>query len=330
MTFKHFLSDQKWLLFTFYFILLLVTILVSVDPKLQITIGTLVYLLILSIFIFNVYFIGTYFYKKNQLETWLSFTHDCFRSFPEAKNHEQTIYLQSLQLLRDAYSMEIYEMNEATKGQLEFMTQWFHEIKTPIAICRLLVETEIDSPSLQEEINRIEGYVEQALYFSRLHEFNKDYVIQEIDLEKLIKEIIISESKTFIAKKVKIELPKINMVCVSDKKALSYIIRQLLLNALKYSKEHGVISISLNQMTKQIIIRDNGIGIPAEDLPRVFEKGFTGKNGRNIQRSTGMGLFLAKKTAEKLGHELTVYSKEGIYTEAVLTLTETNDKYHIT
>ncbi|WHY75125.1 sensor histidine kinase [Neobacillus sp. WH10] len=330
MTFKQYLYDQKWLLFTFYFILFFISTLISVDPKLQVTVGSLLYMAIVSTIIFNVYFLGSYFYKKNQLEKWEPFALDGLGTYPEAKTFEQKVYVQTLSNVSDNYLKQIQKRNESAKEQLEFMTQWFHEIKTPIAVSRLLLETEVESPSLQEEINRIESYVEQALYFSRLHDFNKDYVIQEIDLEKLIKEIVMAESKTFISKKIKVEMPKINLTVLSDKKALTYIIRQLLLNSLKYTNEHGEISLTINPKTKQLTLRDNGMGIPAEDLPRVFEKGFTGKNGRTHQRSTGMGLYLAKKTVEKLGHDISLSSQVGIFTEAILTFSEReNSFYHM-
>ncbi|MEH7356944.1 sensor histidine kinase [Neobacillus drentensis] len=328
MTFKHYLSDQKWLLFTFYFILLFISTLISVDPKLRVTMGSLLYMAIVSTIIFNVYFLGSYFYKKHQLEKWEQFALDGLGTYPEAKTFEQKVYAQSLRHASDNYLKQIQKRNESAKEQLEFMTQWFHEIKTPIAVSRLLLETEVESTSLQEEINRIESYVEQALYFSRLHDFNKDYVIQEIDLKKLIKEIVMAESKTFISKKIKVEMPKINLTVLSDKKALTYIIRQLLLNSLKYTNEHGEISLTLNLKTKQLTLRDNGMGIPAEDLPRVFEKGFTGKNGRTHQRSTGMGLYLAKKTVEKLGHDISLSSQVGIFTEAILTFPERENSFY--
>ncbi|WML39824.1 sensor histidine kinase [Neobacillus sp. OS1-2] len=327
MKFKHYLSDQKWLLVTAFFILIIISVVVSVDPALHVSLDSLLYLISLSTIMFAVYFIGYYFQKKYQMKKWYQFAIDNLGSFPEANTYEQQVYVQTLNRLSETYLKQIQMSNEAAKEQLEFMTQWFHEIKTPIAVSRLLLETEVESPSLQEEMNRIENYVEQALYFSRLHDFNKDYLIQEIDLEKLIKEIIIAESKTFISKKIKVEMPKINIPILSDKKALTYIIRQLLLNSLKYTKEYGLISLSLHPETKQLVLRDNGIGIPAEDLPRVFEKGYTGKNGRNHQRSTGMGLYLAKKTAEKLGHDLSISSKMGVYTEVIVTFSERDDSY---
>lgn len=313
MTFKHYAADQKWQLVTFLFVLIFIAILVSVDPKLTVSASSLIYLVFITTTIFACFFIGGYFFKKNQLKSWES-----FEELPVALTHEQEVYLQAFKKWQDHYLEAIEEQNQTAKEQLEFMTQWFHEIKTPISVSRLLLETEVSSNSLTEEINKIEGYVEQALYFTRLHEFNKDYLIQEIDLDKLMKEIVKTEMKSFIAKKIKLTLNLNPATIFSDKKGLTYLIRQLLSNSLKYTGEHGEITITVNPEARELQICDTGIGIPPEDLPRVFEQGFTGRNGRTHQRSTGMGLYLAKKTADKLGHSLSLSSTPGIGTTATI------------
>ncbi|MCH6265478.1 MULTISPECIES: sensor histidine kinase [Neobacillus] len=325
MKFRYYLIDQKWQLITFYSILGVISIIISVEPQLRVSYSSLLYFILLATFLYNLYFIGSFYRKKGQLRKWQS---QDFESIPASASFEQQIYSQVLRQLEEQYLRQIHERNDAAKEQLEFMTQWFHEIKTPIAVSRLLLETEIDSPSMQEEIDKIEGYVEQALHFSRLNDFNKDYLIQEIDLEKLMKEIIIGESKSFIGRKIKLDLQVSSLTVLSDKKGLTYIVRQVLSNALKYTKENGKITIIADPKSRNLIIRDSGIGIPAEDLPRVFEKGFTGKNGRGPQKSTGMGLYLAKKTAEKLGHTLILESATDNGTKAILHFPETVNNIH--
>lgn len=320
MNFKHYIADQKWQLVTYFFVLLFITILVSVDPKLTVTGNSLLYLIFISSIIFSLFFIGGYFLKNNQLKKWQS-----VEPLPVAVTYEEEVYVQALKKLQEHYLETIQDQNQTAKEQLEFMTQWFHEIKTPISVSTLLLETEIESQSLRDEIDKIEGYVEQALYFTRLHEFNKDYIIQEIELEKLIKDIVKAEMKTFIAKKIKLTLNLNPSVFLSDKKGLTYLIRQLLSNSLKYTNDHGEITITVNPETRELQVRDNGVGIPEEDLPRVFEKGFTGKNGRTHQRSTGMGLYLAKKTADKLGHTISLASTLGHGTTVTIHFPERND-----
>lgn len=323
MKFKHYIADQKWQLVTYFFVLLFITILVSVDPKLTVTGSSLIYLIFISSIIYASFFIGGYFLKNNQLKKWTT-----VQPFPAAATYEQEVYVQALKNLQDHYLDTIQEQNQTSKEQLEFMTQWFHEIKTPISVSRLLLETEIVSQSLKDEIDKIEGYVEQALYFTRLHEFNKDYIIQEIELEKIIKEIVKAEMKPFIAKKIKLTLNLKPSIILSDKKGLTYLIRQLLTNSLKYTDEHGEITITVNPKARELQIIDNGIGIPEEDLTRVFDKGFTGKNGRTHQRSTGMGLYLAKKTADKLGHTISIASTLGHGTTATIHFPVRNDYLH--
>ncbi|WP_462413478.1 ATP-binding protein [Neobacillus sp. Marseille-QA0830] len=325
MTYRQYCSDQKWLLLTFYFILLFISILITVEPSLRITANNYFYLVGNSVLIFNIYFTISYFAKKQQLEKWKNLN---LVTLPTKVSHEQQIYFDSFKQVEENYLKQIHDRNMGSKEQLEFMTLWFHEIKTPIAVSQLLLQTQIDSPSLQEELNKIEGFVEQALYFSRLHEFNKDYLIQEIELEKLIKEIIKQESNSFISRKIAIQLELAPMAILSDKKGLTYIIRQILSNSLKYTNERGKITIQLNPESRELVILDTGIGIPPEDLPRVFDKGFTGINGRTHQRSTGMGLYLAKKTAEKLGHPLSIDSSVGKGTQVILDFPEMSDPYH--
>lgn len=323
MNFKHYIADQKWQLVTYFFVMLFISILVSVDPKLTVTGSSLLYLIFISFIIFASFFIGGYFLKNNQLKKW-----ETVQPLPVAATYEQEVYVQALKNLQEHYLEAIQEQNQTAKEQLEFMTHWFHEIKTPISVSTLLLETEVNSVSLKDEIDKIEGYVEQALYFTRLHEFNKDYIIQEIELERLIKEIVKAEMKTFIAKKMKLTLNLNPLIILSDKKGLSYLIRQLLINSLKYTEAHGEITITVNPDTRKLYLHDNGIGIPAEDLPRVFDKGFTGKNGRNHERSTGMGLYLAKKTADKLGHTLSLTSTLGHGTTATIHFPERNEHLH--
>jgi signal transduction histidine kinase len=323
MTFKHYVADQKWQLITFIAVLVFISLLVSVDPKLTVTFCSLIYLVLLSSIIFAGFFIGGYFFKNNQLRNW-----DSFEVLPVAATYEQEVYVQALKKLQDHYLEAFQEQNQTAKEQLEFMTQWFHEIKTPISVSRLLLETEVDSQSLSDEIDKIEGYVEQALYFTRLHEFNKDYFIQEIDLEKLIKDLVKDEMKTFFAKKMKLTLNLNPLVIFTDKKGVTYLIRQLLTNSLKYTADRGEITITVNPESRELHICDNGIGIPTEDLPRVFEKGFTGRNGRTNQRSTGMGLYLAKKTADKLGHKLSITSTLGHGTTASIHFPDSAEHLH--
>ncbi len=227
------------------------------------------------------------------------------------------------QQLDELKKQHIREMNRIQNKQNEhydFIVSWFHEIKTPIAVLRLLQQTDMDANSLREEINRIEHYVDQALYYVKLDSFNQDYDIQKCDVIQISKDIIKFHSKTFFSKKIRIVIQAKTLEVLSDSKWLHFIINQLLTNSLKYTNHGGEVTISAFEtpQEKQLIIRDNGIGISQKDLPRVYNLGFTGETGRTFTKSTGMGLYLAQQLSNKLGHYISCTSKVKEYTQFII------------
>jgi signal transduction histidine kinase len=226
----------------------------------------------------------------------------------------------------------IHEMNRIQDRQNEhydFIVSWFHEIKTPIAVLRLLQQTDMDANSLREEISKIEHYVDQALYYAKLDSFNQDYDIQGCDILKITKEIVKSHSKTFFSKKIRINMTADRLEVPSDPKWIQFIVDQLLTNSLKYTQYGGEITISVFEtpQEKQIVIRDNGIGISQKDLPRIFNRGFTGETGRKYAKSSGMGLYLAQQLSNKLGHYISCTSKVGEHTQFIIHFPLDSDPY---
>ena len=222
--------------------------------------------------------------------------------------------------IEELKKQHIREMNIIQERQYEhydFIVSWFHEIKTPIAVLRLLQQTEMDINSLREEITKIENYVDQALYYAKLDSFNQDYDIQNCDVIRITKEIIKAHSKTFFSKKIRIDIQTNSFEVQSDPKWLQFIINQLMTNSLKYTEPGGEIIISAVNTSneKQLRIRDNGIGISQKDLPRIFNRGFTGETGRTHAKSTGMGLYLAQQLCNKLGHYIRCTSEVGTFTQ---------------
>lgn len=221
------------------------------------------------------------------------------------------------------------QINELENGQVEqaeYFTMWVHQIKTPIAALRLLLAEEEDerSQEMWEELFSIEQYVEMALQFSRLSAKSTDFVIGEVSLDKVVREAIHKYARLFVRKKIKLELTSIDTQILTDEKWLEFVIEQILSNAIKYTAG-GTISI-YQKMTvtdekkevKELIIEDTGIGIAPEDLPRIFEKGYTGYNGHADKRSTGIGLYLCRKIMRKLSHEITIESEIGVGTKVHL------------
>lgn len=237
-------------------------------------------------------------------------------NLPAAKNSMQTAYQGLLTKLYREHHEEISRFQAKNKEDLEFITTWVHEIKTPISVANLLIQNyngsaaEETLESIEEELEKIEDYVARALYYSRSHDFAKDYLIKETDLDRLIKESVKRHSKVFIRKKIGIQLEETTGQVATDKKWLGFVLDQILDNALKYTPPEGIITITTDNKDHELVlnITDTGIGIRPEDLSRIFERGFTGYNGRRESSSTGMGMYLSQRVARKLGHYLSVSS----------------------
>lgn len=198
---------------------------------------------------------------------------------------------------------------------VEYYSIWVHQIKTPIAAMKLTLEN-MDSPEsrrLSRDLQRIERYVEMVLTYLRLESETSDYVFKEYELDDIVRGVIRQFASEFIERRLTLHFEGVQMKVVTDKKWLSFIIEQLLSNALKYTAE-GSISIFLEGGA--LCIKDTGMGIAKEDLPRLFDNGFTGRNGRLDNKSSGIGLYLCKRTADRLGHELSLESEPDVGTIA--------------
>lgn len=259
-------------------------------------------------------------------------------ALPKARSYEQKLYAELLQKLYEQQNAKLERIYADRKENLEYITSWVHEIKTPIAAGRLVIENSTEKQmedvlsSLREELDKIEEKVEQALYNSRADEFAKDYMIGEIAMNEVVKAVVKKHAKTFINKKIGVEIHNTDLEVVTDKKWLFYILDQILSNSLKYTPSEGKIIIMgvMREKEKQLLIKDNGIGIKEEDIARVFEKGFTGEVGRQDYKATGMGLYLARKLAHKLGHDISIESSFGQYTTVTIHFPKLIDYFNVT
>ena len=220
--------------------------------------------------------------------------------------------------MNDEIFVQIRKNNEFKR----YIETWVHEVKLPIASIRLILHEYKDTSArtLKEQVGRIESYVEQVLYYLRSEVPEKDYRIAPHSLKKLTDQSISENRDSLILNKIKILQETQDISVYTDEKWIRFILGQIISNAVKYKKEDSIIRVWSHQEEKHrfLHIWDNGIGIAEEDLPRVFEKSFTGKNGRTQQASTGMGLYLCHMLCKRLGHRLTVQSKEGEYTEITI------------
>ena len=201
----------------------------------------------------------------------------------------------------------------------DYYTLWAHQIKTPMAAAGLLLQE--DPPpreALEAELLKIGQYVDMVLGYLRLDSDSTDYVFCDTDLDALIRQAVRKFARLFILKRITLDFQETGRTVLTDGKWLSFVVEQLLSNALKYTPAGGAVRIYGDGET--LVIADTGIGIREEDLPRIFEKGFTGYNGRTGQKSTGIGLYLCRRVTEKLGHDLTIVSRPGQGTIARLDL----------
>ncbi|MCJ8007071.1 sensor histidine kinase [Lederbergia wuyishanensis] len=326
MSWKNYFRDNRLLLLIFFLALAFISIIIWLDPNMHIHLSNLLYLLFILTLLFSLFFLYDYRKKKEFYRELKEKIEGGYILEPSQKSKsEEKLFIELLNTHKQQYEQKIESIKKEQKEFHEYLTSWVHEIKTPISVTKMMIETDQLSSSLEEEIGKIDHLVEQALYYNRTSDFSKDYFIQEIDVEQIIKEAIKGNRKLFLSKKIRIQLDLTSLEVLTDKKGLLFIVNQFLSNSLKYTPGGGEISVHIQQNERRIIIRDNGMGVPSEDLPRVFQKGFTGKNGRQVAASTGMGLYLANKIATKLGHQLSIHSREGSYTEASIYFSKTVD-----
>ena len=215
----------------------------------------------------------------------------------------------------EAREMELYQQRSDSERKLtdllDYYTLWVHQIKTPIAASQLLV-AEVDDrqlkQQLEQEIFKIDSYTNLVLQYLRLESFHDDLVLKQVQIEDLVKEIIRKYALFFIQKGLNVNLHDLDKEIVTDKKWLLVVIEQIISNSLKYTKEGG---LEIYMDGQELCIKDTGIGIKNSDVLRVFERGFSGYNGRLTQQSSGLGLYLSKKISEELGHQIRIESEVG-------------------
>lgn len=241
---------------------------------------------------------------------------------PESRSYVESLYQEMVCAAeKEKYGL-ISEYDAKKQDMADYYTMWTHQIKTPIAAMRLLIQGEKQA---LEELFKIEQYAEMALHYARLDSLSSDLLLQERDIYEMIKQAVKKYSILFIGSGLGFTFEEFSARAVTDEKWVTFVIEQILSNALKYTT-HGEIRIygldrqgrKTNAQAAFIVIEDNGIGIRKEDLPRIFERGFTGYNGRLDKKSTGIGLYLCKQILDRLSHTIQVESEVGKGTKVIL------------
>lgn len=221
------------------------------------------------------------------------------------KNQIQELEEANLNLRNDFLAKE--------KELQEYFLIWIHQIKTPITAGKLICDGDIENENIKnikKELIYIEDYTNMALSYLKMSNHNTDMDISLVNLDDIIRPLIKKYAILFISNNIKLEYEKLNVKVITDSKWCMVVIEQLLSNAIKYTK-NGIVSISFNKKENYLEIKDNGIGIKDSDLPKIFDKGYSGFNGRQNQKSTGIGLFLVKQILDKLGQKVKLESKLG-------------------
>ena len=250
----------------------------------------------------------TYWKRKQQMQKlldmagWLSERYLISEVMELPEQAEDQVYYQ---LLKMAGKSMLEQIGEVRRERLEYKEQWIHEIKTPITAMKLLCENHRTdwTKELLLELEKTNRFTEQALYYARSEHTEKDYSVREMSLSQVVHQAIADNKYLLLQSGVRLEVEEMADTVYSDEKWVRFILNQLIANVVKYRSGQPVLRFSTRRQQDQVIlvVEDNGIGISPADLPRVFEKGFTGQNGRMVQQSTGIGLYLCKRLCDKLG-----------------------------
>lgn len=336
MKIKDYLKSNKVYILIYLLFIALFNLNTYIDPGIKIERESIIYLNLLFLLILIVFIVYDFFRMKNEfnkiLETIKSidivdveeeFKNGLDKNLMERVKEEHTYWMSKMIKLE-------YELKEAN----DYMTDWIHQVKIPISILEIMSKRVDDveiSKNIKREIKRIDTLVEQALYVIRSGEYSSDFSIEKIDMDKTIKSVIKKNRYLFIYNKLEIDLKEIGFSVYTDRKWISHIIELIVDNACKYSHEGGKIEIFPEKREKSLVvhIKDYGEGVDKVDLDRIFEKGFTGKNGRNRFKSTGMGLYIAKKILTALGDDIEVNSVEGEFCDVSIVFNEGHDFFKV-
>ncbi|MDL2317583.1 sensor histidine kinase [Eubacteriales bacterium OttesenSCG-928-A19] len=253
--------------------------------------------------------------RARALDEVLENLSDAAHALPEAVGPIEARYhhiTSELYLLLDA---QAEEMTRRHGEQLNYYTLWVHQIKTPIAAMRLALQKGARPATLETELFKVERYVEMALQFIKMRDLSGDLIIEEYAISRIVSQSVRRYAPLFIGKRLKATIDETDLVVTTDSRWLSFILEQLLSNAVKYTDKGGVFIYTEGSA---LVVADTGVGIRAEDLTRIFEKGYTGFNGRLDQRASGLGLYMAQRVAGQLGIRIYPESTPGKGTSMTL------------
>lgn len=337
MSFKKYLLD-KTVQITVSIVGFVIAILMlnafKVENDLKIALTILFFLVATFNIIFD-YFRKYKFYKKilNTLDK-LDKKYLILEILNKPNFYDGKIFYQILYDINKSMIENVKEYNLSITDFKEYVEMWIHEVKIPVASLTLLIHNNKNMFDKRyiEQIRKLDNYIDQILYLVRSENAEKDYLIKEIELQKIIKDVALKNKDDLLENKVNLEVDIHNEKVLTDSKWLEFVLNQIINNSIKYKKNNNdpIIKISVKDEKDKVYLTiwDNGIGIPKNDIKRVFDKSFTGENGRIMAKSTGMGLYIVKKLCDKLGHKIIIESEIHKYTKITIIFYK-NDFYKV-
>lgn len=268
------------------------------------------------------FLLASFFLGMDLASAYKEYRNQLFYASGRPQTALEALLFEKLALLEMDKKNRAIEEREKLNDLMDYYTLWAHQIKTPIAASSLLVgeiEDKKVKNQLEQELFKIESYVNIVLQYLRLESFHEDLVLKKENLEDLVKEIVKKYAIFFIQKGLILSLHDLDRTIITDRKWFVVILEQVLSNSLKYTSQGGI-EIYFQEDT--LYIKDSGLGIQDADLLRVFERGFSGYNGRLTQQSSGLGLYLSKKIADELGHQISIASQVGQGTTVMISFSE--------
>lgn len=268
------------------------------------------------------FLLASFFLGMDLASAYKEYRNQLFYASGRPQTALEVLLFEKLALLEMDKKNRAIEEREKLNDLMDYYTLWAHQIKTPIAASSLLVgeiEDKKVKNQLEQELFKIESYVNIVLQYLRLESFHEDLVLKKENLEDLVKEIVKKYAIFFIQKGLILSLHDLDQTIITDRKWFVVILEQVLSNSLKYTSQGGI-EIYFQEDT--LYIKDSGLGIQDADLLRVFERGFSGYNGRLTQQSSGLGLYLSKKIADELGHQISIASQVGHGTTVMISFSE--------
>lgn len=328
MKFSRYVKDKiNYILgFIIYCMIIIVyTRAMQVDKNVSVVIITISLIFFVAGFIINYWKKNKYIKNIENIMDGLEEKYLISEVIKKPKREENLAYYKLLKRANKSMLENVTDVKNAQKDYKEYIESWVHEIKIPITSAKLLCEnnkSEITN-KIDEEIEEINNYVEQALFYARLDQVSNDFMIRKIKLADVIKNVLARNKKIMIQNNMKVELTNTDVSAYSDEKWLEFILNQIIINSIKYKKENNatiIIETTENKENVKLKIKDNGLGIKKSEIDRIFDKGFTGTNGRNQKKSTGIGLYLCKRLCEEIGMDMQAESIENEYTEMIITI----------